>query len=31
MPPGFDNLNPSCTQKSRHIVVPRLVSVPHKL
>ena len=31
MPPGFDNFNPSCTQKSRHIVVPRLASVPHKL
>ena len=31
MPPGFDNFNPSCTQKSRHIVVPRLASVPYKL
>ena len=31
MPPGFDNFNPSCTQKSHHIVVPRLTSVPHKL
>ena len=31
MLPGFDNFNPSCTQKSCHIVVPRLASVPHKL
>ena len=31
MPPGFDNFDPSCTQKSHHIVVPRLASVPHKL
>ena len=31
MPPGFDNFNPSCTQKSRHIVVTRLTSVPHRL
>ena len=31
MPPGFENFNPSCTQKSRHIVVARLASVPHKL
>ena len=29
MPPGFDNFNPSCTQKSNHI--PRLASVPHEL
>ena len=31
IPPGFDNFNPSCTQKSHHSLVPRLVSVPHKL
>ena len=31
MPPGFDNFNLFCTQKSRHIVVPRLASVLHKL
>ena len=30
VPPGFDNFNLSCTQKSHHILVPRLVSVPHK-
>ena len=30
MPPGFDNFNPSCTQKSHHILVPRLASVPHE-
>jgi len=31
MPPGFDNFNLSCTQKSHLIMVPRLASVPHKL
>ena len=30
MPPGFDNFDPSCIQKSYHILVPSLVSVPHK-
>ena len=31
MPPGFDNFNSSFTQKSHHILVLRLASVPHKL
>ena len=31
MPPGFDNFNSSCTQKSHLIMVPMLASVPHKL
>ena len=30
MPPGFDNFDPSCTQKSYHILVPSLGSVPYK-
>ena len=31
MPPGYDNFNSSCTQKSHQILVPRLASIPHKL
>ena len=31
MPLGYDNFNSSCTQKSHQILVPRLMSVSHKL
>ena len=30
MPPGYDDLKSSCTQKSHQILVPRLLSVLHK-